>query len=137
MTACISTVFCAGAIAWLLKGSSHAGMTESERAAMAKMEGQVCVVDGQTNVVGTTGPTWSFLTREDIRPHLELIVEESERCNWKQSDPIRFAETDDFIIVTWPSQPELLGLTIYWGSAYRKELVIDKKTGKVISIKCG
>ncbi len=51
--------------------------------------------------------------------------------------PIRIKETETQVILTWPGQVELLGLEICWGSAYRVEIVIDKKTMKIISALSG
>ena len=70
-----------------------------------------------------------------MMPYLELVVDRLEKKTWARDWPIRVQETETQVIITLPSWMEQLGMTgpTVFDAGYGLQVIIDKKTNKIIS----
>lgn len=125
---CLATLM-AGVVMYLLRLSPHKTPNE----AICALTGYSFVYAGETNRIEVSRPTRHFTTQHPMMPYLELVAQEFVKCDWPREIPVEITETEKHIIVTWPSMPQILGLKNAFGAGYRKQIIIDKKTKKIIS----
>ena len=133
----VASISTAAVITCLVGIWQRAVPTPEERKAMDILPGYSFVFEGRTNVIRRVSGIRAFRRQHPMMPYLNLTAEIFRTYNWPMEFPIRIKETETQVILTWPGQIELLGLEICWGSAYRVEIVIDKKTMKIISALSG
>jgi hypothetical protein len=122
-------VLTAGVVMYLLRLSPHKTPNE----AICALTGYSFVYAGETNRIEVSRTTRHFTKQHPMMPYLELVAQEFVKCDWPRDLPVEISETETHVIVTWPSMPQILGLKNAFGSGYRKQIIIDKKTKKIIS----
>ena len=122
-------VLLAGVVTYLLRLSPN----EKENDAISALSGYSFVYAGETNRIEVCSATQHFTKPHPMIEYLELVAQEFEKCDWPKDIPVEITETKTHIIVTWPSMPQILGLKNAFGAGYRKQVIIDKRTKKIIS----
>jgi len=106
---------------------------------MEKLPGYRFSFDGKTNLVVKAASHKKFLDQHPMMPYLEIVVDRLERKPWTRDRVIRVQETETQIVITVPSWAEHLGLTgpTVFDAGYSRQIIIDKKTKKIISAVVG
>lgn len=134
------------AIAALLAGifavvnaTTKTDLTEQEKLAMEKLPGYRFSFEGKTNLIVQAVSHRKFLDQHPMMPYLEIVVDRLERKPWTRDRVIRVQETETQIVITMPSWAEHLGMTgpTVFDAGYSRQIIIDKKTKKIISAVVG
>ena len=108
--------------------------TKEEIEAMDILPGYMFEYDGNTNVINQYGRIKQFQAQHRLMPYLVMVADSFKVYNWPKAWPIRIRETENNVIVTWPSEGEFLEERRFlWSAPYLQEVVIDKKTMKIVS----
>ena len=129
----VTVIVLLGFSAVLLGFRGEEKLSESEKFAMEKLPEYFFVFEGQTNYISKASTHKEFLNQHPMIEYLELVAQEFAKCDWPQDIPVEITETKTHIIVTWPSMPQILGIKNAFGAGYRKQIIIDKSTKKIIS----
>ena len=108
--------------------------TKEEIAAMEILPGYMFVSEGKTNVITCSKSIRHFRTQQRLMPFLLLVADKFKVYDWPKEWPIRISETENEVIITWPYEGDFLEEKRFlWRAPYLEEVVIDKKTMKIVS----
>ena len=122
-----------------VKSSANKDLTHQEILAMEKLPGYRFSFDGKTNLIVRAASHGKFLDQHPMMPYLEIVVDRLERNSQTRDLVIRVQETDSQVIISVPSWMEQLGITgpTVFDAGYSRQIIIDKKTKKIISAVVG
>ncbi len=108
--------------------------TKEEIAAMEILPGYMFISEGNTNIITCSKSLRHFRTQQRLMPYLLLVADKFKVYDWPKEWPIRINETQNEVIITWPAEGEFLEERRFpWGAPYLLEVIIDKKTMKIVS----
>ena len=125
----------AGILLLVRTRTTHPDLSEQEKLALEKLPGYFFVFEGKTNHIMRAKSHETLMEQHPMMPYLELVVDRLGKRPWARDWPIRMQETETQIIITLPSWMEQLGMTgpTVFDAGYELQVIIDKKTKKIIS----
>ena len=108
--------------------------TKEEIEAMDILPGYMFEYEGTTYVIHRYGRIKRFQSQHRLMPYLLLVADKFKVYDWPKEWPIRINETENEVIITWPDEGEFVEERRFlWGAPYLLEVVIDKRTMKIVS----
>ena len=109
-------------------------LSETEKFAMEALPGYMFEYEGTTNVIHRYGRIKRFQSQHRLMPYLLLVADKFKVYDWPKEWPIRINETENEVIITWPDEGEFVEeRRCLWGAPYLLEVVIDKRTMRIVS----
>ena len=130
-------IICVGVFfssAYYFSAEKHVTPSKEEIAAMEILPGYMFISEGKTNVITCSKSIRHFRTQQRLMPYLLLVADKFKVYDWPKEWPIRINETENEVIITWPDEGEFVEEKRFlWGAPYLLEVVIDKRTMKIVS----